>query len=231
MSKTEKSKISKTRQGLPVLESHKVTLRILSIERPQMSNTNYPHIDTIAHIAISTKEIWERLYSKKNQIKFLAINESRHFFSGSLDYELFTDEMTNDTIIACMTKDLYLREDVFNIKLSQDESYVRVEHDDPNIPKASQLITKIFDITRGLPTKFYVIQGEILATPEKKINDKGGNPIFRTVIGDDTGEIYVEESNSTYMQDIKRGDHVRVIGARRKGVHLLLSEYGSIVVI
>jgi hypothetical protein len=226
ISKTEKSKVSKKRERSLVLEgAHLVTFRILSIQSPQMSNTNYPDkdLDTINYFNFSNVKD-----KAKKQIKFLAINKSRHFFYGSLDYELLKDEMTNDTIISCTTYDLYLRDDVFNIKLTENDSYVRVESDDPDIPKASELITKIADTTRGLPNKIYVVQGEILATPERKINDKG-HSIFRTVIGDDTGEIYVEENNSAYMQDIKRGDHVRVIGVRRKEVHLSLSEYGSIV--
>jgi hypothetical protein len=202
-SKISKSRqISKTSELRPAGGKQIITLRILSIDK---YTNNYPS-------------------------RFLAVNKFRQFFFGVIDYQLVTDEMVSNTVISCLTENIHQKEgDVWDIKLSEDESYVRAEDDDPAIPRSSGLKTKIHDV----PGWLYIIEGEIMQTPIVGNSydpvSEYDYPTCHTVIRDETGQISVEERNNLYMQNMNRGDYVRVIGGQSVGDGILLSEFGSIV--
>jgi hypothetical protein len=71
------------------------------------------------------------------------------------------------------------------------------------------------------------LRATILDPPQEGADDYGSNS-YRTLIGDETGVVILEETGDRFLSKLDSGDTVRIIGAWANAERLRLGHYGVI---
>ncbi len=137
---------------------------------------------------------------------------------------------SNDDVLECMPSRVFGNV----IRLDQD-SFVR-KIDDEDVPKISDLRTKVSEIKEGSE---YCIEAIILKAPEKReIQTKNGESILLSemFVEDDSGQIWIKgwRDQASLLDRCSLGDIVSILGVNAKSglegrIELFLRPYSKII--
>jgi ssDNA-binding replication factor A large subunit len=170
---------------------------------------------------------------RKGKVNCLAVQRDGSFVSVAIDVELFTENLTINSLIECAPARIFGT----YVTLTKGDSYIRRIDEDRSFPDMTRFESKIKDIS--VSERPWIVEAIVLQAPNTiEVNTKAGESVSMTdtLIGDDTGEIRLVgwRDLSSTLNSLKVGDRVKLTGviatnSIEGNIELLLKPYSSIL--
>jgi hypothetical protein len=164
----------------------------------------------------------------KDNIPYIGLDKDGDSVCGTIDRVHVRDEMASDSMIKCMTNHAGKeQEHGYYVNVDINDS-VELLPDDPSFLKVWELKSKIEDI--NTTKRDYVLEAVVVDGPfaDPEESDRTGEATLVATVGDETGLIDLVEYGGHFIDNLNKGDKVRITGALSTNSGIQLSPYGVI---